>query len=108
MKTQALQIMVSINSQALAKDLIVGLLNARLIACGQCLPEMNSYYRWQGDVHCDEEFLMLLKTQRQHYEAIEQWLIEHHPYDTPEIIAVEIVAGNNAYLNWINDETLLS
>ena len=105
MTAQYLQIMVSIDDHKQAEEIIKALLQARLIACGQCLPKMSSYYRWQGKVCCDEEYLVLLKTQKKHLKAAEQIIKKHHPYDVPEIIAVDIVAGNEDYLTWIKDET---
>jgi len=105
MSSQYIQIMVSIDDQKQAEQLIKALLQKRLIACGQCLPKMNSYFRWQGDICCDEEYLLLLKTQQPHYQAVEQMIKKHHPYDVPEIIAMDIVAGHEDYLTWIKDET---
>jgi len=97
--------MVSINDHKQAEQIIKALLQERIIACGQCLPKMSSYYHWQDDIACDEEYLLLLKTQKQHYQAAEQLIQKLHPYDVPEIIAMDIVAGNEDYLNWIKDET---
>ena len=105
MTTQYIQIMVSIDDHKQAERIIKVLLEERLIACGQCLPRMSSYYRWQGKVCCDEEYLLLLKTHTQHFKAAEHMIKKHHRYDVPEIIAVEIVDGHNDYLNWIKDET---
>jgi|SRR5690554_4456295 len=105
MSSQYIQIMVTINDPEKAQQLIKALLQNRLIACGQCLPKMTSYYRWQNEIASDEEYLLLLKTRRHHYQAAEQMILKHHPYDTPEIIAVDIVAGHKEYLTWINDET---
>lgn len=105
MSSQYLQIMVSIDDKKQAEQIIKALLRARLIACGQCLPKMNSYYRWQGKICCDTEYLMFLKTQKQHAKACEELIKKHHPYDVPEIIAVDIVTGNEDYLTWIKDET---
>ncbi|MFV0542137.1 MAG: divalent-cation tolerance protein CutA [Marinicella pacifica] len=105
MHSQYIQLQVTVNDRKLAEQLIRALLQKRLIACGQCLPKMNSYYQWQGKITCDEEYLLLLKTRRQHYQAAEQMIIKHHPYETPEIIATDIAAGHKAYLTWIQDET---
>lgn len=105
MTSQTLQIMVSIDDRQQAEKLIKALLEQHLIACGQCLPKMTSYYRWQGEVCGDDEYLLLLKTRKHHYQAVEQLIKTHHPYDVPEIIAMDIVAGHEDYLNWIKDET---
>jgi len=105
MTSQYIQILVSINDRQQAELLIKALLQDRLIACGQCLPKMTSYYRWQDDIACDDEYMLILKTQKQLYQAAEQSIKKRHPYDVPEIIAVDIVDGNQDYLTWIKDET---
>lgn len=105
MTSHYIQIMVSINDRVQAEVLIKALLTAGLIACGQCLPKMVSYYRWQDEVRGDDEYLILLKTQKKHFSAAEQLIQKLHPYDVPEIIAVDIVAGSDDYLTWIKHET---
>jgi len=105
MTSHCIQIMVTINNRQQAEELIKALLQDRLIACGQCLPKMSSYYRWQGEMSRDDEYLILLKTQKHHYQAAEQLIKEQHPYEVPEIIAMDIVNGNQDYLTWIKDET---
>ena len=72
----------------------------RLAACVNLLPGLTSIYVWQGEQHESEETLALVKTRREHYAALEKRLRELHPYETPEIIAVEIGAGLPAYLEW--------
>ncbi|KAA3643669.1 MAG: divalent-cation tolerance protein CutA [Proteobacteria bacterium] len=105
MTSQFLQIMVTIDDRMQAEKLLKILLQDCLIACGQCLPQMTSYYRWQDEIRADNEYLLLLKTQKHHYQAVERQIKKHHPYDEPEIIAVDIVAGSEDYLTWIKNET---
>ena len=105
MTSHYIQIMVSINDSEQAEKIIKALLHDRLIACGQCLPKMTSYYRWQDELCSDEEYLVLLKTQKQHFQDVAQCIKKHHPYEVPEIIAIDIVTGNEDYLTWIKDET---
>ncbi len=76
----------------------------RLAACVNILPHMTSIYRWQGAVENAREWQLHLKTAEWRYPALEEWLLSHHDYDTPEILATP-VTGSPAYLRWIAKET---
>lgn len=97
--------MVSCESTAQAKSMVESLLNDQIIACAQILNQMESFYRWQGQIASCEECLLLLKTQQHHFAAIETTVKNMHSYEVPEIIAVPIVEGSTEYLKWINEET---
>lgn len=79
-------------------DLLVG---AHLAACVQILPEMESVYRWEGNVERQSEILLLAKTTRAKFVDLEREVRALHSYETPEIVAVPIVAGSNPYLEWL-------
>jgi periplasmic divalent cation tolerance protein len=79
-------------------DLLVG---AHLAACVQILPEMESVYRWEGKIERQPEVLLLVKTTRSKFEDLEREVRALHSYETPEIIAVPIVAGSTPYLEWL-------
>ena len=78
---------------------------ARLAACASALPGATSTYRWQGRIQVDAEVMLLLKTTREAFPALRDLLCAAHPYELPEIIAVEIVAGLPGYLDWVASET---
>jgi periplasmic divalent cation tolerance protein len=78
------------------------LVGAHLAACVQILPEMESVYRWQGRIERQSEVLLLAKTTRARFEELEREVRALHSYDTPEIIAVPLVAGSAPYLEWLN------
>ena len=80
-------------------DLLVG---AHLAACVQILPEMESVYRWEGKIERQSEILLLAKTTRAKFADLEREVRALHSYETPEIIAVPIVAGSNPYLQWLD------
>ena len=82
-------------------DMLVG---AHLAACVQILPEMESVYRWQGKIERQSEVLLLAKTTRAKFDELEREVRALHSYDTPEIIAVPIVAGSTPYLEWLTSE----
>jgi periplasmic divalent cation tolerance protein len=77
------------------------LIEAEFAACVQILPPMTSVYRWQGRVEKATEHLLLIKTLRTSYPVVETTLKAHHPYQTPEIIALPIAAGAEDYLAWL-------
>jgi periplasmic divalent cation tolerance protein len=71
-------------------------------ACVNILPGITSIYRWQGQIESTEEHLLLIKANKDCYQAIETTIHEHHPYDLPEIIAVPVERGLPEYLHWID------
>ena len=81
------------------------LVEERLAACVNRVPGLTSVYRWQGEIHEDNEVLLLIKTRRELFELLRARIIELHPYDVPEVIALEIAAGHAPYLEWLRTET---
>jgi len=78
------------------------LVGAHLAACVQILPEMESVYRWQGQIERQSEVLLIAKTTREKFEDLEREVRALHSYDTPEIVAVPIVTGSAPYLEWLS------
>ena len=81
------------------------LVEERLAACVNRLPGVASTYRWQGEIHEDAEVLLVIKTTRERFAALRERLVELHPYELPELVAVEIAEGLPAYLDWLARET---
>lgn len=81
-------------------DLLIG---AHLAACVQILPEMESVYRWEGKIERESEVLLLAKTTTAKFADLEREVRALHSYETPEIIAVPVVAGSSPYLAWLID-----
>src|SRR5688500_10944786 len=81
-------------------DLLVG---AHLAACVQILPEMESVYRWQGQIERQSEILLIVKTTAGKFAELEREVRALHSYETPEIVAVPIVAGSQPYLDWLTE-----
>lgn len=81
------------------------LVGERLAACVSILPRMRSIYRWEGALESSEEVLLLVKTTDIRVQALTARIVELHPYELPEVIAVEVAAGLPAYLAWIAAET---
>jgi periplasmic divalent cation tolerance protein len=81
-------------------DLLIG---AHLAACVQILPEMESVYRWEGRIERQSEVLLLAKTTAGKFADLEREVRALHSYETPEIVAVPIVAGSTPYLKWLTE-----
>jgi periplasmic divalent cation tolerance protein len=81
------------------------LVENRLAACVSQLPPVHSTYRWLGAIESAVEVPLLIKCTRDRYPAVEQAVRQLHPYQTPEVVAVPVVAGFAPYLRWVDDET---
>ena len=86
-----------------ARELVRLALTARLAACGNLIPGIESHYWWQGKIEISREVLILFKTTTTSLPALEKLLLEHHPYETPEIIALTLSKGTGRYLTWIQE-----
>lgn len=89
-----------------AQDIAHRLIEQKLAACANCLPAMQSIYRWQGKIETANEVMLLLKTTSQRYPALETALKTMHPYDLPEILAIPVTAAWPAYAAWVAQEAM--
>ena len=94
-------VLVTAPSLKVARQLAQAALRARLIACANLIPKLESHYWWQGKIETNAEVLLLLKTTRPRLFALEQLILAKHPYDTPEFLVLPLSAGNPRYLEWI-------
>jgi periplasmic divalent cation tolerance protein len=84
-----------------ARALAKAALQAKLIACANLIPKVESYYWWQGKIESSAEVLLILKTQMSKLAALEKLILAKHPYDTPEFLVLSLSAGNKKYLDWL-------
>lgn len=78
------------------------LVERRVAACVNVLPGVTSFYRWEGQVQKDEERLLLIKTRTDRFDELRTALVELHPYEVPEVIALDVAAGHGPYLSWLD------
>lgn len=81
------------------------LVEDRLAACANVLPGMESIYRWQGAIETAQESVLILKTRAALVDQLAARVRQLHTYDCPCVVALPILAGNPAYLRWIEAET---
>lgn len=80
------------------------LVRERLAACVNIVPGLQSVYRWQGAIERSDETLLLIKTTRAGLPALSARIVELHPYELPEVVAVEVAGGLSAYLDWVAEQ----
>jgi len=76
-------------------------LKARLIACANLIPRIESHYWWQRKIETGAEVLLVLKTTATRLAALEHLILAKHPYDTPEFVVLQVSAGSQRYLDWL-------
>jgi len=81
------------------------LVEERLAACVNLTPPVRSIYAWKGAIEDDQETLAIIKTADARFEALSKRIVELHPYEVPEVIALPIVEGHAPYLAWLLDNT---
>jgi periplasmic divalent cation tolerance protein len=77
------------------------LVDELLCACVNVVPAVRSIYRWQGAICDEQEVLAIVKTTDERVAALQARLVELHPYDVPEVLALPVVGGHPAYLAWV-------
>jgi periplasmic divalent cation tolerance protein len=96
---------VTTGSPAEGDRIARALVDERLAACVNRIAPVQSVYRWQGNVEQSEEQLLIIKTQRRLFAALEKRVRELHSYSVPEIVALPIIDGSQDYLQWLGDQT---
>jgi periplasmic divalent cation tolerance protein len=86
-----------------AERIARALVERRLAACVNVVPGVVSVYRWRGAVCRDEERLLVIKTRAERLEALREALVELHPYEVPELVALPVEAGHAPYLAWLDE-----
>ncbi|HLJ89134.1 MAG TPA: divalent-cation tolerance protein CutA [Candidatus Angelobacter sp.] len=98
---QACVVLTTAGTQEEARRIAGALVERKLAACVNIVPQVESVYRWQGKVESSAEWLLIIKTQIAAFEQVRAAIKELHSYELPECIQLEIVNGSDAYLQWI-------
>jgi periplasmic divalent cation tolerance protein len=98
-------IITTTNDHEEAKLLASLLVEEKAAACVTISSPVTSFYRWQGSVEQEGEFMLLIKTIEDNYQKVETAIKENHHYEVPEIIALPIGFGEDSYLKWIRENT---
>jgi periplasmic divalent cation tolerance protein len=103
MKTSSRYAVVLVTAPDLkvARQLAHAALEARLAACVNLVPKLESHYWWRGKLESSAEVLLLLKTTQASLPALEKVIVAHHPYDTPEFVVLSLAGGHERYLGWL-------
>jgi periplasmic divalent cation tolerance protein len=95
-----LVVLTTVGTKQFANDLAHSIVSARLAACVQ-IQQVQSVYRWKGEVCSEPEWLLAIKTTDARYAELEQHIKANHSYETPEIVKVPIAGGSREYLAWL-------
>ena len=99
-------VLVTAPDMALARRLAKAALEAKLAACANIVPAVESHYWWKGKLESSDEVLLIFKTRQQLLPKLERAVREIHPYDTPEFVALPLTTGSRKYLAWLTDNTV--
>jgi len=91
------------DSPRAAKSMAKTLVKEHLIACGQVIPRITSFFIWEGKLESSREYMVLMKTAEERYDALEKRIRELHTYEVPDIIAWKISHGDQTYLRWVRE-----
>lgn len=100
-KMKAAIVLVTAPDLKTARALAKAALQARLIACANLVPKIESHYWWRGKLESGAEVLLILKTTKAKLAALEKLILAQHPYETPEFLVMSPSAGNAKYLDWL-------
>ncbi|MFO7892255.1 MAG: divalent-cation tolerance protein CutA [Longimicrobiales bacterium] len=102
-ETVARVVLVTAPNAAVAESLLRRVVEEGVVACGNILPGVTSIYRWKGAVEHETESLILFKTTVEGARRLVERVPELHPYDVPEVLALDVDAGHGPYLDWITE-----
>ena len=105
MKNKHLLVITTCPDRASAEAIAHKLVDAKLAACINIIPNITSIYEWKGRRETGTELILLIKTCSSLYNEIERKIVEFHPYELPEVLAVSIKNGLAGYLSWIDEST---
>ena len=104
MVTDKIVVFTTCNSQEQAAQLARHLIEHRLAACATILPGAHSFYRWKDEIENTSEAVLMIKSRRDIFDKLRAAILHVNSYEIPEVIALPIVDGSDAYLKWLDRE----
>lgn len=98
-------IFCTVPSREVGETIAEKVVGEKCAACVNIIPGLRSIYRWQGEICRDDELLLVIKTKLTLFAELRAAILSVHPYEVPEIVALPIVDGHDAYLSWIGEMT---
>jgi periplasmic divalent cation tolerance protein len=105
MTTPLRVVLCTVPSEEVAVQIAQQLLAERLVACVNILPGVRSLYRWQGKLEDERELMLMMKTSADRLDALIPRVRELHPYEVCEVLALDVAAGSQPYMDWVLAET---
>jgi len=96
-------VLTTCSSQEEARRIAQQLVAQQLAACVNIVPQIESIYRWKGEIEAATEWLLIIKTTAATSDRLRESLLKLHSYDVPECVEIAIEDGSSSYLNWIAD-----
>lgn len=97
-------VLVTVPDANTGEELARAMVEARLAACANILPGLTSIYRWEGEIRQDSESLIIFKTTEATLPLLKEKVLEFHPYEVPEFLALSVADGHRPYLHWVGAE----
>jgi periplasmic divalent cation tolerance protein len=101
MNTDFILVLVTTASKEEAEKIVQKLLEGKLIACANIIHPVTSHFHWSGKIDCADECLVVMKSRIDLFGALVECVKRLHSYEVPEVLALPIVAGSEAYLGWM-------
>jgi periplasmic divalent cation tolerance protein len=103
--TEKIVVFSNCGSEEEARRIARSLVEARVAACVNIVPGIQSIYQWKGAVQEDSEWMLVIKSTRSLFDQLSAELRKIHSYQVPEVLAIPVVAGSQEYLEWLDRET---
>jgi periplasmic divalent cation tolerance protein len=99
--TGMIVVLTAMPNRRSAQKLADRLVQEKLAACVSVVPGMISTYRWKGKIERAREAFVWIKTSKSHWKSVQKFVLKHHPYELPEVVALPVSLGTKKYLAWL-------